>query len=779
MDIQTRYLLPTLAALLAVCLLPARAHTQGVIIEPPPPIAWIEGVAVDEHIVDAKIDGAVAEVTVKQVFRNESRSLAEGTFLFPLPEDAAVSDFQMTVNGQVIEGQLMDSELARRIYEETVREIRDPALLEYAGRGLFRTSVFPIPPGETRTLQLRYLVVLESENGLYRFTYPLRVPGASRPAQRTELEIDLSSDEGLRAVYSPTHDVLLVREDDNRAVVRYESEGEVLDADFELYYGVDDDTVGLNLISHKPAGEDGYFLLLASPSIEVTSEDIASRDVVFVVDVSGSMEGPKLKQAKEAVRYVVEHLNPNDRFNLVAFSTGVRLWNERLMDATEENVADAQVWIDRLDASGSTDINRALLESLAQFDTGEDSDTATGYLLFMTDGLPTQGETEAPKIIRNALSNQPDDVTIRLFSFGVGFDVDTDLLDVVSRQLGGRSSYVRPDEQIDEAVSQFYATIQTPVLTNVELDFGGDPVVSEVFPYPIPDLFAGEQLVVTGRYRNGGELAIVLQGKVDGDVVRTVYTERRLVNAGGEPFVARLWATRKIGVLMDQIRRSGPEPELVDAIADLSMRYGIVTPYTSYLVEEPEAYPPAQVRQDGGRDVPPMDFSSRARESVAAEAEEAAEAPASGEAAVAASLARAQLQSATAVDEHQAVKYAGGRAFVAQRSVALPNGRQATLWVDTAYDLEMDVETVPFGSERYFELAADDSYAEILALSPEILFSVDDVRAIRVTSIADADDTEYATDTQAGGAALDSENHNGDESAWEQFMEWLSGQLVR
>ena len=299
-------LLLALVMLFAFTALPLSVVAQEIVIEPPPPpIAWLEGISVDEHLVRATIEGPIAEVVVSQVFRNESNRLAEGSFLFPLPEDAAVGDFQMTVNGQVIEGQLMDSDHARRIYEETVRQIRDPALLEYAGRGLYQTSVFPIPPGETRTLQLRYGVLLEAEDGLHRFTYPLRIPGISRPPQRTDIVVEITNDDGLRAVYSSSHDVDLERTGDAHAIVSYVSEGEPLDTDFELYYGLGNESIGLNLISYRPAGEDGYFVLLALPSIEVSADDIVDKDIVFVLDVSGSREGPKLAQAKDAVHYVV------------------------------------------------------------------------------------------------------------------------------------------------------------------------------------------------------------------------------------------------------------------------------------------------------------------------------------------------------------------------------------------------------------------------------------------------------------------------------------------
>ena len=768
-----RWLLVVAVAGMGLAVAPGSVGAQPIEIWPPaPPMPSIDGISIDEHVVRAVIDGPIAEVTVTQVFRNESGRLAEGTFLFPLPDDAAVGDFQMTVNGEVLEGRLMESDAARRIYEETVRQIRDPALLEYAGRGLFQTSVFPIPPGESRTLQFRYGVLLDAENGLHRFSYPLRVPGSSRPALHTELTVEIASEDGVRAVYSPSHDVAIERGSDDAAIVRFEAENQPLASDFALYFGLGNDAIGLNLISHRPAGEEGYFVLLAAPSIDVEVEEVAQRDVVFVLDVSGSMEGPKLAQAKEAVRYVVEHLNAGDRFNLIAFSTGATLWSDRLADVTAEHVDDALAWIDGLDASGSTDINRAVLEALAQIDRDGASGGSPSYVLFMTDGMPTQGETDIGKILRNAQDNLPGEAVVRLFTFGVGFDVNTDLLDTLSQEMGGRSRYVRPDEQIDEAVSEFYATIQTPVLTDVEVELGDGVLASDTYPYPIPDLFAGEQLVVTGRYREGGEANVALSGRVGDERVRFVYPELSLVNAGGEPFVARLWATRKIGALMEQIRRQGPDPEVVDAIVDLSMRYGIVTPYTSYLVEEPESIPLADMATGQPGPMPRRDLLADAQARVLTQAEAAAAAPASGAAAVEASEAREKLRSAESVVEHQELRFAGGKTFVSQGRVAMPDGSEKMLWVDTAYSDDMELETVAFASERYFELARQPELAEILALSSEIVVAVDDAHAIRVSAAEDAA-SAGANDDAHAGASVDQEEAS--DSVWSAIWEWLAG----
>lgn len=756
---------------------------QGIIIEPGPVVAPRPPVGgpiqIDLHQIDAVIDGPIATVQVKQVFRNETNQTVEGTYVFPLPVDAAISDFQMTVDGQTLEGQLYSREEARSIYEAIVRQQRDPALLEYLGQGLFQTSVFPIPPGATRTIELRYSQVLDQRDGLYQFHYPLRTQQfGSAPVGTLSLRAELRNQPGLRTIYSPSHELDIERDGSDQAVAGFEQNGGQPATDFDLFFGVSDAAVGLNLLSYKPAGEDGFFLLLAAPDVEVDEDAVVQRDLVLVLDVSGSMEGEKMRQAQDAAHYLVDHLNPGDRFNLIAFSTGARLWQAELQDVSDEARADAHGWIDDLEAVGSTDINRALLEALAQLSDEAGGNSRPEYLLFMTDGLPTQGETDPRQIMENVENNLTPDSSLRLFSFGVGYDVNTDLLNSLSRDLGGRSAYVRPEENIREAVSAFYEGIATPVLANVAVDLGEGVVVDEVYPYPLPDLFAGEQLVVAGRYHEGGDVTVTLEGDVNGAPVRYQYPERELVEAGGEPFVARLWATRKLGALLEQVRLDGPNEELIDAIVQLSLEYGIVTPYTSYLVLEPNMVVEggAEILPDvivDAFDAAPAPVLPSARDAVAAGAAEAAAAPASGEEAVVASDERGRLQSATTVGETNEVRYAGGRAFVQQGWVAAADGTQYPFWVDTQYNDPVALTTVTFGSDEYFALAEDPALAEMLALSPEMVIVQPDGSGLRITTVGSDDQGEPAATPAPTEARPQPDAAQPD--TWQEFLEWLFG----
>jgi Ca-activated chloride channel family protein len=707
----------------------------------PPPIPPITmpappaQIVIARHAVDAAIEGQLAQVQVTQVLRNLSGSVAEGVYIFPLPADAAVNDFQMSVDGEVLEGRLLDRDEARRIYEQIVRSQRDPALLEYLDRGLFQTSIFPIPPGETRTVELTYTHLVERSDGLHHFNYPLHMPhlrGAT--AQEIDVRVVLSDLPGLRTIYSPNYPITVERLADDEAVITYSAAADQPASDFDLYFGADQQAVGLDLLSYRPAGEDGYFVLLAAPSFETASDEIVARDIVVVLDVSGSMQGKKIEQAQDAVRYIVEQLNPEDRFNLIAFSTGVTLWKKELQAVDVKSTNDALRWIDDVRAAGSTDINRALLEALAQLD--ERGATQPATILFLTDGQPTQGEMDTDAIIRNAMGNLPAARAPRLFTFGVGYDVNTDLLDMLAADLRGSSQYVTPDEPIDEAVSAFFAQVSTPVLAEIAIDFG-DVGIDNLHPYPLPDLFAGRQLVVAGRYKEGGAVEVTLAGQVNGKEIVYIYPERQLVEHGGEPFVAQLWATREIGHLLAQIRRSGPDPELVQAVTELSLRYGIVTPYTSYLVLEPallDMPAGAPVREGDAFRILPS--AEEMREQAASAADAMYAAPASGEAAVAASQARIDLLQADRVSQTSAeMRYVAGRAFVLRAYVTAADGSRLPLWVDTSYDEAMATTTIEFGSEAYAELLDDSEMARWLAISSELIVVTDEGSAVRITTL--------------------------------------------
>ncbi len=658
--------------------------------------------SVKNHNVTVTIDNQLATTHVDEIFVNNSDSQFEGTYIFPLPDDAAINDFAMYVDGKKIEGKVLDREEARRIYEDIVRRRRDPALLEYIGRNAFQARIFPIAPHSEKRVEIAYSQVLQNENGLVKYVYPLSTEKFSNePLQSVTVNVRIKSNQALKAIYSPSHNVSVARTDDYNATVGYEVAKVKPDRDFVLYYSLSSSQVGATLFSYKPDSKsDGFFLLLVTPQVKTERKEIVAKDVILVLDTSGSMQGEKIGQARRALTYVLDQLNSDDRFNIVTFSTGVVPYANSLRPASERG--EAKRFVEQLQAGGSTDINRALLEALSNANSSRPT-----VVIFLTDGLPTVGEVNTQKIIANVDRAAPSNV--RLFSFGVGDDVNTVLLDTLSEKHRGTSAYVRPSEKVDEAVSAFYNKVSTPVLSDVSVDWGSARV-GDVYPYPLPDLFAGSQLVIAGRYRDSGPVTITLRGEVNGQKQTYTFDDLNFKSSGGEKFIAPLWATRKIGYLLSQIRLNGennPPKEIVDEIVALAVRYGIVTPYTSFLIDESK-----DVLTESGRTGASQDLQSQVAPAAA---------PASGATAVTQSQANRTLKEANGAtnDASEAVKLIGDKAFILREGV----------WTDTSFDpTKMNTTKIQFGSAQYFALLdAHPEWAQYFALGDRVIFVSDGV----------------------------------------------------
>ncbi|GAB4424128.1 MAG: hypothetical protein Kow00106_21020 [Anaerolineae bacterium] len=673
-----------------------------------------EGVVIESHRVSVEIDNQVATTRIEQVFFNDSPRVAEGTYVFPLPMGAAVSDLTMWVDGKPIEARILDADEARAIYDDIVRRMRDPALLEYVGAGAIQASVFPIQPYSEVKIEIEYGQLLPVEDGLVHYVYPLRTDHLSRrPVERVSISVSVRSNDPISTVYSPTHPIAISRQGDYAFRAGYEDSYVRPDRDFSLYYGLAREEISVNLLTYREsAREDGFFTLMIAPPLQADAERVNPKDVIIVLDQSGSMHGEKWDQARAAVKFVLENLNRRDRFNVIVFSTGYRIFAE---DLQPTSVADEAIeWVAGLEALGGTDIDGALSEAMRMADRERST-----VVLFLTDGLPTEGETNTARILEHVNRLAPPNV--RIFTFGVGDDVDTFLLDQLSQDFRGAGTYVRPGERVDEEVSSLYSKISAPVLTDVELDVDG-VLVEEMFPgRPLPDLFAGTQLIIVGRYRDGGPATVRLEGDLDG--VHKVYTYEVQFreHAGGEVFIPRLWATRKIGALLNAIRLHGEDPELVDSVIRLSIRYGIITPYTSFLITEDDIF------SQEGREEVQMRFEADTGAAFAAPsgaaAVDAAEAAAGLAGANAPLPTPAPTMMAPAGGATDVGKYAAGESpvrYVGDRTFVWRDG----VWVDTLYDADrMTPQQVVFLSEAYFELLdRDPQIGEFLALGERVLF---------------------------------------------------------
>jgi len=705
------------------------AHADGFIIPDPLPSAKdAPALAVKYHRVSVTIHDQIAHTDIDQVFVNDSQHDLEGTYIFPLPEGASISDFAMFVDGERLSARVLDQEAARRIYEDIVRQRRDPALLEYIGREAFQARVYPIPAFSEKRVQIAYEEILLAEQGLVHYVYPLDTERfSSQPLEEVVISIELQSRIPIKAIYSPSHKIVVERDNDRSARVSFEATDVWPDTDFELYYTLSKQDVGLSVLSYRPSHEDGYFLLMMAPKVENVEHAVVAKDVVLVLDTSGSMEGQKLEQAKGAARFILERLNPEDRFNIVAFSTGVIKFASRWQAASARR--EGIQFVDGLSAGGGTNIDRALSEALS---------TAWGerpeFVLFLTDGLPTEGETDPQCIIDNVGRVASDG--LRLFTFGVGYDVNTILLDTISQEHRGASAYVEPGENIERDVAAFYSKISTPLLSDLRLDVEG-VLVQDTYPYPLPDLFAGSQLLFVGRYRDGGRATITLQGTSNGQRCSFVYEGVEFQRFGGQQAIPRLWATRKIGHMLREIRLHGENPELVEHIVSLSVRYGIMTPYTSFLVDEDD-----RILTEAGR-------SHIASQSPLATPMLA---PASGARAVADSQTQTKLAEAEVGggDEVATVKWVGGRAFVLREGV----------WTDTTYDPhQMGTTELAFGSAAYFQLLSQHpEWGKYFALGERVIVVLD---GTAYEAVPARDDLAAVPHSDPGL------------SPWEQFWSWF------
>ncbi|MCC7292514.1 MAG: VWA domain-containing protein [Phycisphaerales bacterium] len=585
-------------------LIPAISSAQTIIIErpiplPPPPDRPLpppdrpapprppqRGIKMEVRAlgIETNITDGAAVTKVDQTFHNPHDFAVEGTYIFPLDDDVAVSRFTMDVNGQEIEGKLLDVKEARQTYEQIVRGMKDPALLEYVGTKMFKASIFPINPHSDVRVRLSYTQMLETQDGLVRYRYPMNTEKyLPSPIQRLSVLVRVESKTPIKSVFSPSHEVAVSRLSENKATASMEVSNQFPDRDFELFYMLSEKEFGLTVMTYREPGEDGYFVARISPNATTRPEDVMPKNVAFVLDTSGSMsdEG-KIGQARSALKFCLDHLNERDAFTIITFSHEPRRFSETLVPVSTESREKAAMFIDGIEAVGGTNIHDALLSALK--DAPQADPTRPFYIVFLTDGQPTVGVVSEPEILKNV--REANTQRTRLFVFGVGHDVNTRLLDLLAEQNRGTREYVEPGENLELALSSFYRKISDPVLSDLALAFGGLEV-HDVYPPRLGDLFGGMELVVVGRYNGSGHRAVELEGTRRGAQEKHIYETKFPDDDRTHEFLPRLWATRKVGYLLDEIRLHGENAELKSSVVMLAKKYGIITPYTSYLVTEP------------------------------------------------------------------------------------------------------------------------------------------------------------------------------------------------
>ncbi len=710
------------------------------------------------------IKDSVATARIEQVFRNSANRDLEAVFVFPLPSDASISDFAMYINGKRMSGELLEKDKAHGIYQDIVRRAKDPGLLENMDGKLLRLSVYPVPANGDQKIEITYHQMLPFDAGLYKLVYLLRTgEKASRTLEDFTVSVRVNSTQPLKNIYSPSHNVGISRTSDYEAGIGFEQDRSLLDRDFVLYYSLAQKDFGLNLLTHARKGQDGMFLMMIAPPVEPKKDQVMEKDVVFVFDTSGSMSGRKMDQARSALTYCVEQLNPGDRFNIVRFSTDVEVLAKQLEPANSRTKKAAVAFVADLYARGGTDIHSALQTAL----TLPHDAKRSRFIIFLTDGKPTIGTTDAQEILNHATKGAGE---TRIFVFGVGHKVNTHLLDQIAGRCGGVCKYVEPEEDIEVKVSSLFDKISHPVLAAPRIEV--DRIeLRQVHPRVLPDLFYGDQLIVLGRYRGHGDSAIRLHGTVNGEPRTLVFEGSFAAKQADNAFIPRLWATRRIGYLLDEIRLQGEQAELKDEVLQLSKEYGIMTPYTSFLVVEDEAEPAPLTpltmhtprrgtkaaqpepgnwvelkrkedsRHRRGHDMNILEgasptkpaavipvFASDAAKMDALQSESGATREYfrqdSGKEAVQLSQAIQDYKNqSTAVEDIATIRHVAGKIFHLIHGV----------WIDKAYKEDMPVKTVTFGSDAYFKLLKKHPELKpYLALGEKVIVVLDKKRVFIV-----------------------------------------------
>jgi len=571
-----------LALLLTVLLLNAASVAvlaDGMIF---PDLVSPDYLEVRYHHVTVTIEDNHAVTRVEQEFVNPHDFAVDGRYFFPVPPDAILARFEARVGGQAQTVTHQDVATTNAALYDMVAQRRDPSLLQYADWESIAFDV-SLPARASRKMTLEYEQVLAPTGGLLHYRYILSTEQyASVPVDEVTLMVDVTSSGGLGTLYSSSHDVTTERLDANRARVTWEAANVNPTEDFDLFFGPAEGGFGSGLLTGERAERDHFLFLFAPDDAGVTQDDALPKDIVFVIDRSGSMSGDKIEQARNALHFILDQLNSNDRFSIVSFDDRIDLLARRLQPVDQRTLSDARRFVRQLGARGSTDIEGALQTGLALFTDTEARVGASRLLVFLTDGLPTAGVTDDVKIAE-LVQRANARVEARMHVFGVGYDVNTRLLDRLALDNGGSVTYVQPGENLESALSEFYGRVANPVLTDVEVEFEGMRV-TDLYPPAMPDLFRGSSVLLAGRYEATNEQVTVRVRGRAGEEPREYVYRFDLTATGDHDFVPRLWATRRVGALLDEVRVEGERAALVEEIRTLGLGYGIVTPYTTFVI---------------------------------------------------------------------------------------------------------------------------------------------------------------------------------------------------
>jgi Ca-activated chloride channel family protein len=541
---------------------------------------WIKTVDATVSIV-----GQVAETHVDQVFTNEMNTTVEMIWIFPMPEGAVVTELYYWFNGKKYKAGIREAQEARQAYEGRIRRMLDPALLEYLGDNLFKLSIAPVNPNSDVRTEITYVELLPYEFGAVGYTFGMDAVGLSpKPLNRVSVSMTVETQTPIKYLKSPSHGgstaIRITKVDDKKYTVVYGDENFLPDRDLRIEFETVRPDVDVNVLRYTPVpadsiGTDSFYAVWITPPDSIAETEVIPRKIVFTADVSSSMEGLKISQLKIALNAFLDNLKTDDAFNIITFGTTVVPYKPDLIAAVPQEIAEAKAFVSGISALGLTDIDEAMKQSLAQ----SFSDSSLNMVMFITDGYPTWGETFIPNILANVKNENAKNV--RIFPFGVGKDVSKPLLVQMATENGGYATFIQAADSIPIVVQNHMIRISKPVLAGLDIRIDG-LTAWDKYPHPLPDLFWGSQVMQLGLYQNSGTFPVVLNGTVSGEPKQFQAKADFGDSPGGYKFVSRLWAKAKIDYLLDQIAMYGEKPELVNQVIELSIRFQILTPYTSF-----------------------------------------------------------------------------------------------------------------------------------------------------------------------------------------------------
>ena len=549
--------------------------------------------------VTADIAGFVARVNVRQKFHNPSREPVEAIYTFPLPDDAAVDDMTMTVGRRVIKGQIKRREEAREIYEAAKTAGQAAALLDQERPNIFTQSVANIMPGENVTITISYVNTLKYDEGKYEFVFPMVVgprfipggvadaskitppitPPNTRAGHDISLTVNLDAGVPLKDVESQLHPVIVDREGKTSATIVLREATTIPNKDFILRYTVADQRLQTGVLAHAPgSGDGGYFTLILQPPVAPPPGDIAPKEMVFVIDQTGSQMGWPIEKAKETMTYCIQHLNPGDTFQLLGFNTEVYPCFPAPVPATPENIAKALAYLKPLQGAGGTDILKAADYALKI----PDDPARPRIICYMTDGY-VGNDTQ---IIEHVQKNRG---RARMFPFGVGNSVNRFLIDGMATEGRGVAEYVTLNMPGEQAAAKFYRRVANPLLLDVEVEWNGLPV-ADVYPKHIPDVFTAGPIILKGRYTKAAKGEIVLKGLLRGQPwSEKIPITLPAVDKEGAA-LPTVWAREKIADLQARDwgagRGGSPNMKIKDEIIAVALEYRLMSQYTSFVAVE-------------------------------------------------------------------------------------------------------------------------------------------------------------------------------------------------